>query len=411
MSFWLFLRYSLVTLAMLVTLGAAPHLKGQVVDAATDKPIAGATVTVAEETTTTDINGNFETAAIGPVKARASGYRAWSSEETVVSPIRLTRFSARALYLSYYGIGSSTLREAALDLIHRDDRLNALVIDIKGDRGLIAIKTDLALAHQAGADRLATIPDVVGLLKRLHENRIYAIARIVVFKDEPLATARQDLAVRTTGGGLFRDNENLAWTDPFQHEVWQYNIDVAVQAAKAGFDEIQFDYLRFPDAKGIRLSEPSTLKSRVAAINGFLAEARRRVAPYNVFVAADIFGYVCWNTDDTGIGQKLEDIAGLVDYISPMLYPSGFTFGIPGFRDPMQHPYEIVRQSLNRAQARTGLSSLRFRPWLQAFRDYAFDRRDFDADDMEPQINAAQQFGSGGWMIWNPRNVYNGIGF
>jgi hypothetical protein len=152
------------------------------------------------------------------------------------------------------------------------------------------------------------------------------------------------------------------------------------------------------------------MKTRTAAIAGFLADARRQLAPYNVYLAADIFGYVCWNRDDTGIGQQLDAIAPNVDYLSPMLYPSGFQFGIPGIRNPVANSYAIVRQSLAEAQARLNISPRRFRPWLQAFRDYAFDRRRFDAGEVAEQIRAAEDFGSDGWMLWNAGNIYSHAG-
>ena len=410
---WVLFRGCCMAIAMLAAFASSTPENGRVVDSVTGKGISGAIVTAGNETTGTDESGNFMIEAHGaPLMARAPGYRASRTAELQPSGtvIRLNPFKPKALYLSFFGIGSAALRQPALDLIRKSDQLNALVIDVKNDRGLISFKSDNPLVRQAGAGKITTIPDLPALLNQLHAAGLYAIARIVVFKDEPVASARQDLAVRTRAGGLFRDNENLAWTDPFRREVWNYNIDIAEEAARAGFDEIQFDYLRFPDMANLRFSQPSTIQSRTAAISGFLMEARRRLAPYNVYLSVDIFGYVCWNTDDTGIGQRLEDIVPLVDYVSPMLYPSGFTFGIPGYRNPVEHPYEIVRLSLDRALARTHVSRLHFRPWLQAFKDYAFDRRAFDADQMEPQITAADQFDSDGWMIWNPRNVYTDIG-
>ena len=123
-------------------------------------------------------------------------------------------------------------------------------------------------------------------------------------------------------------------------------------------------------------------------------------------MAADIFGYVSWNLDDTQIGQKIENVASCIDYVSLMLYPSGFQFGIPGYRNPVAHPYEIVSLSLKKAQERANIPPNRFRPWLQAFKDYAFDRRYFYGPEIRSQINAAEEFGSDGWMLWNPRNVY-----
>ena len=412
---WAFLRVFYSVLAVLAAFAADNVHKGRVVDAVTGDGIAAATVSTGTVAVQTDGDGKFEiTGSPSGVAARAPGYRQSGALDLASNGavIKLAPFEARALYLSFYGAGSQALREPALELIRNSGGLlNSVVIDVKGDRGLIAFKTGTALAREIGADKTTTIPDLPGLIKRLHSERIYAIARIVVFKDEPLGSARPDLAVKTPTGSVFHDSENLAWTDPFHREVRDYNIEIAVEAARAGFDEIQFDYLRFPDAKNIRFSEPNTMKSRRAAITAFLQEARQRLMPFNVYLAADIFGYVCWNTDDTGIGQSLEDIVPLVDYVAPMLYPSGFTFGIPGYRDPVQHPYEIVRQSLDKARARTGARPEKFRPWLQAFKDYAFDRRTFDSDDMQPQIRAADEFGSGGWMIWNPRNVYTGLGF
>ena len=126
-----------------------------------------------------------------------------------------------------------------------------------------------------------------------------------------------------------------------------------------------------------------------------------------MFLSADLFGYVCWNKNDTYVGQRLEDLVPLLDYISPMLYPSSFQYGIPGYALPVDHPYEIVFYTLRRAAQRTGIPALRFRPWLQAFRDYAFDRRDFTAEEIRGQIDAAEAFGSNGWMLWNPGNVYS----
>ncbi len=127
-------------------------------------------------------------------------------------------------------------------------------------------------------------------------------------------------------------------------------------------------------------------------------------------MSADVFGYILWNKDDTSIGQRLEDMAPHLDYISPMLYPSAFQFGIPGYSDPVAHPYETVSLSLLNAQKRTGLPAQHFRPWLQAFHDYAYDHRRFGAEQIADQIKAAEEFGSNGWMLWNPHNVYTADG-
>jgi len=307
--------------------------------------------------------------------------------------------------LSVYGIGDNTLRTAALKLLDVTD-LNSLVIDLKGDRGIVPYRSTVLLAEQIGAQKVITINDVSGLVASLHEVGIYTIARIVVFKDDLLASGRPDLAVRRRDGSIFKDGEHLSWTDPYNRQVWEYNIAIAVEAARAGVDEIQFDYVRLPDAKGLAFPTPITEAGREAPIEGFLREARKALTPFNVFLAVDIFGYVCWNPDDTGIGQHLEHLANIVDYISPMLYPSSFQFGIPGYRNPVQEPYAVIRLSLERALARTNAPPTRFRPWLQAFRDYAFGRRSFTRAEIRAQIKAADDVESDGWMLWNPHNEY-----
>jgi hypothetical protein len=388
------------------------RVNGRVVDAATGKGIPNAIVTAGSSEHRSDGSGNFVVDDAGSalvIRARAAGYlRTDVQTQAIRAPraeIRLTPFRPKALYLSVYGIGSASLRTAALALADTTE-LNALVIDVKGDRGIVPYRSSIPLATVIGAQRVITVPDLPQLLVRLKERGIYTIARIVLFKDNPLASSRSDLALHRRDGSLFRDREGLAWADPYSRDVWNYNIAIAVEAARAGFDEIQFDYARLPDATGIVYSRPWTEQNREAAIDEFLAEARKALAQYNVFLAADIFGYVCWNANDTRIGQKLEHVAAIVDYVSPMLYPSGFQYGIPGYRKPLDHPSEIVRLSLERARARTCLPAIAFRPWLQAFRDYAFDRRAFAPETIRKQIDAAEAFGADGWMLWNPQNRY-----
>ncbi len=387
----------------------ATSYNGTIIDASTRKPIDGAFVTLGNNVVRTDNAGKFQIEGDGDsLGLRAYGHLRSEAKTNTLSlnaPILLDPFLPRALYLSLFGIGNKQLRVSALSLIH-DTELNSLVIDLKDDMGRVAFKSSTPLATEVGAQKIITIKDIHSLVSNLHENGIYLIARIVVFKDDPLAMKKPDLAVRTAGGAIWKDREGLAWSNPFSKTVWDYNIDLAIEAARAGFDEIQFDYVRFPDATGLVYSEPNTEENRVGAISDFLDDARERLIPYNVFLAADVFGYVSWNTNDTYIGQKLENLATVLDYMSPMLYPSGFQFGIPGYPDPVHHPSEIVYFSLEKAKQRTKLPGIRFRPWLQAFRDYAFDRTPFKGEQIRAQIDAAESLGSDGWMLWNPHNVY-----
>jgi len=393
-----------------VALVSGSTFSGSVTDAASGKPIPGAIITVGTKVTRADANGQFHVEGTGPgVGARAYGYGRSQISATPQNAsslqLKLSAITPHAVYLSFWGVGTASVREPVIKLAEQG-LINAVVIDVKGDLGFLSFPTGVPVATEIGAQRTSTIPDIHGLLDRLHKQGIYTIARIVTFKDNKLCTARPALAVRRDGK-TFKDHEGLTWCDPFLPEVRSYNTDLGVAAAKAGFDEIEFDYVRFPDAKGVQFSQASTDESRPKTINAFLTEARQKLVPYNVFLSADVFGYICWNTGDTGIGQRIKDVLNILDYVSPMLYPSGFSFGIPNYRNPVTHPYEIVRLTLDRGGQRTKVDPIRFRPWLQAFADYAFDKRQFGEKEIQAQIKAARDFGADGWLLWNPRNVYS----
>jgi hypothetical protein len=410
--------YSMKTICFLATLlcvhVAAGAAEGRIVDAADGKPIVGAIVTSGRETSLTGPDGLYKLTWGGQdVRARAIGYgraQLVIADGTATIPtLHMVALRPKALYLSVYGIGSAQLRGAALNLL-RETELNALVVDVKGDRGFVPYPTRVSEATASGARNVTTVQDMPAMVASLKRENAYLIARIVSFKDDLFATAHPAWSVKNAHGNDFRDHEGSAWIDPFQRAAWPYLLDLAEEAAEMGFDEIQFDYVRFPDGRDLQFAQANTEANRVAVIAEFLKAARERLAPHNVFLAADIFGYVAWNSSDTNIGQKLEQLLSVVDYLSPMLYPSGYQFGIPGYVNPVEHPYEIVHNTLRHAIERTGVSPLRFRPWLQAFKDYAFDRRMFDADEIRAQINAAEKCGADGWMLWNPRNSYVAAG-
>lgn len=402
-------RLASILLAASLWAPSAGALDGTVRDALSGLPVAGATIVAGGEVRRSDAAGRFDFGAVAAprlLSARAIGYARSqvAVAETTSAQVELRPLRPKALYLSAYGIGSAKLRGDALKVIDETE-LNALVIDIKGDRGVVPYRS--AAVQAAGLPQtIVTVGDMPALVAELHRRSLYLIARIVVYKDEPYALAHPEWAVRDSRGNVWKDREGLPWIDPFRRAAWERNLALAEEAARLGFDEIQFDYLRFPDAAGLAFAEPATEEGRIAAIEDFLDAARQRLSPYNVFLAADVFGYVTWNANDTHIGQQLESLVRHVDYLSPMLYPSGFTFGIPGHRDPVTAPYETVLLSLQRAVQRTGLPGARFRPWLQAFRDYAFDRRSFTEREIRLQIEAADAVQTNGWMLWNAGNRY-----
>lgn len=345
---------ALLPIVGLVALAARAQT-GVVIDADTGRAVASAVVVAGDLQRLTDERGRFDltgSAHGASVSPRAIGYRRRGVDGTGAAPltIALQPFRPKALYLSVYGIGSAVLREDALKLIDRTE-LNAQVIDIKGDRGIVPHRSLAVAAAGLGQD-IVTVADMPALLDGLRERGLYLIARIVVFKDEPLVRRRPDWAVRDAQGEVWKDREGLAWIDPFRRDAWEHSLALAEEAARLGFDEVQFDYVRFPDAAGLVFAQANTESHRVAAIGGFLEAARERLRRYNVFLAVDIFGYVAWNANDTFIGQRLEAIAE------------------------------------------------------QALRDYAFDRREFRAAEIRAQIDAAEAAGSDGWMLWNPQNRY-----
>jgi hypothetical protein len=315
----------------------------------------------------------------------------------------------KAAYLSYFGVGDREIRERVLALVGRTE-LNAIVIDVKGDHGFVPHPSRVAAAVDAGALGPVRIRNFGELIGGLRQRGVYTIARLVVFKDDVLARHRPEWAVLDARTGApWRDGERLAWIDPFRREAWSYTIALAREAADLGFDEIQFDYLRFPADGALaaaRYSQPNVEAARIRAITGFLAEARRALEGTRAALAVDVFGYIAFNPDDTGLGQRVEDLAPLVDYLSPMAYPSAYHRGIPGFPNPVAHPYEVVHETVRRIRQRAAGTSAGVRPWIQDFRDYAFDRRAFGPREVRAQMRAAADAGATGWMLWNPHNAY-----
>lgn len=315
----------------------------------------------------------------------------------------------KAIYITYYALGHEGLRTHVQELLGTT-QLNAIVIDVKGDRGYIPYRSDVPLAGEIGAQPHILVEDWGALMQWFQERDIYTIARIVVYKDDPLATARPEWAVLDSETEEpWRDREGLAWTDPFREEVWDYNIAVAVEAAGKGFDEIQFDYLRFPtdgDLTRVRFSKENTEANRRAAITGFLERARLALSRTGTRVAVDVFGYTTWRHDDTGIGQMIEEMAPYIDVLSPMLYPSTFHAGLPGYPVAVAYPYETVYLSTRQAVERLKGTRVVVRPWLQDFPDYAFDKRVYSPEEIRAQMQGALDAGGGGWMLWDPRVRY-----
>ncbi|MCM2279046.1 MAG: putative glycoside hydrolase [Oligoflexia bacterium] len=274
----------------------------------------------------------------------------------------------------------------------RTTELNALTIDVKDDEGRIS----------------------TGLRPYIDELRaqgIYTIARIVTFKDNIAPRKNPNLAViNGKTGKPWEDRNRVTYLDPFNEAAWDHVIGVAKAAVEQGFDEIQFDYVRFPtdgDRSAIRYDIRGELnsKTRTAAIAGFLKKARAALSPMGAFVAADVFGITAYDKNDSGIGQRVEDITPYLDYVCPMVYPSGYAKGTGGVKDPVAQPGDIVEDSVRRYRLRSDPDVI-IRPWLQAFRDYAYSRRDYTGADIRAQIDGSDRQNGQGFLLWNAASRY-----
>ena len=272
--------------------------------------------------------------------------------------------------------------------------LNALEVDVKDEGGLVAFPpAAVPLARAIGAGRQYYSPWTVA--RRAHGRGVYLIGRVVTFQDPILAERRRDLAVKRRDGSLWRTHGGLAWTNPFDREVWKYNVDVASAAARAGFDEIQFDYVRLPsDGDVSQIVYPGSAGTDPGwVIPRFLHYASKRLRPLGVRVSADVFGLSA--TLDVGVGQFPRRMARFLDAIYPMAYPSHYRPGEYGLPDPNAAPGETVAASLRDFRRELRGRKTRVIPWLQ---DFSWGRP-YTPADVQAQIDAARQARAGGFLL------------
>ena len=282
-----------------------------------------------------------------------------------------------------------------------DRGMTALELDVKDENGEVGfVRPRVPLARGIGAAR--DYYAATSVAQRVHRRGLYLIGRIVVFEDPVLSHARPDLAIRRTDGSVWRDAAGLGWTNPYDRRVWAYNVDVAVAAARAGFDEIMFDYVRFPsdgDVAGAVYGRRGGLAKR-EAVPAFLRYAARRLEPFGVRVSAAVFGLSA--ARDLGIGQLPRRMAPHVDTVYAMTYPSLFGPGELGLRDPSATPGETVARSLARFQARLRGHDALLVSWVQ---DFSFSRP-YGLAEVRAQIDAARLAGTKGFLLWNAEGVY-----
>ncbi|MBI2482699.1 hypothetical protein HYV74_00810 [Candidatus Uhrbacteria bacterium] len=322
----------------------------------------------------------------------------------IASPVIVDH--VRAVYLTSGAAGSDQFPRYLALL--RTTTINALVVDVKDANGRLAFRPE-SPSLSALAPAHPTISNLRDRVADIHANGGLAIARIPVFQDSWFAEQTPTEAIRSTSGALWRDHIGQAWLDPASERVWNYAIDLAREAAAFGFDEVNFDYIRFPsDGTLARATYPRWNRKtpRRAVIAAFARAVDQGVRAQGIRTSADLFGLVFWAKNDLGIGQYLEDLAPHFDVLAPMVYPSHYGKGFLGFANPAVEPFAVISETLQKGRQR--LQRLpkndqpAVRPWLQDFRMGA----PYDAAMIREEMRAAADQGSVGWMLWNPLSRY-----
>jgi len=316
----------------------------------------------------------------------------------------------RAIYVNAWAFG--TRRFQQLVQLAQATELNAFVIDVKDDTGYLTYRSDVPLAVEIGANKQLRARDTRARVALLKARGIRAIARIVVAKDPLLASKKDAWAIQRNTGGAWTDRQNTRWVDAFNDSVWVYAADLAAEAVGMGFQEIQYDYVRFPDEPKQRMATAvfparrATESSR-EGVQRNLALLASRTRALKVPFTIDIFGQTTAAPDDLGIGQYWEDLVVTADVVLPMIYPSHYGRGMYGVARPNASPYTMVRRALEdgirRNKALAPRKTAEIRPYLQAF---TLGRPRYTSMHVREQIRAASELGLESWVLWNPRSAY-----
>ena len=301
----------------------------------------------------------------------------------------------RGVYFNGYLFNNPNKRESIEEIL-MSTNVNTLVIDVKTDNGHILFDTDVEEVSYLNNKRVKFSKNEIQDLREIKD--LYLIARLVVFQDPLFAKFFPDEAVFDSRLNKPYSQNGQFFLDPSSEKVQNYIVNIAVEACRLGFDEIQYDYIRYPDSnnKFMRFDTKNDFENRVNNINSFLSKSRKMLHNEGCLLSADTFGYILTNKQDGGIGQNLESIVENVDFISPMVYPSHYTNGSFGYQNPNKHPYEVITAALTDALDR-GIDKDKIRPFLQGFWH--------SNEDIRNNIKAASDLKMD-WLIWNILSVY-----
>jgi hypothetical protein len=321
--------------------------------------------------------------------------------------------TVKGVYVTAYSAGGERMA-SLLNLLDKTD-LNSMVIDIKDDLGNITYKTDNPILQKLGSPQ-PYIKDIQKLMSTLKEHEIYPIARVVVFKDSVLAKKHPEMSYVQRDGTIWHNKNNDRFVNPYNKEVWDYNIEIAKEAAKMGFKEIQFDYVRFPEGfekKADSLKFTKNELSRVDIVAGFVEYAKKQLAPLGVRVSVDIFGYAASVPAAEGIGQDFVKISNAVNVICPMIYPSHYSTGWFKQRDPDRAPYATIKGAMDDTHKKLdplGAKKPIIRPWIQDFTASWLGKghyAKYGAAEVQAQIKALNDSGVKEFLLWNAGNKYS----
>jgi hypothetical protein len=333
--------------------------------------------------------------------------------EVVVPPVVIpvthlkTPKVVKALYMSSWVAGSEKFRDSLVKIIDETE-LNAVVIDIKDSTGRISFELPNEEIQKLGSAE-KRISNIRWLTNLLHDKGIYIIGRISVFQDPYLTKVKPEWAItKKSDGTIWKDRKGLSFLDPAKTEVHKYILAVALGSYEEGFDEINFDYIRYPSDGNIsdinyRLAEGQTRADNIENFFKFLSTEIKKEK--NIPISADLFGLTTEGTDDMGIGQVWEKALPYFDYLAPMVYPSHYASGYAGYKNPGQYPYEVVYRAISKAIEKTKLAGgdvNKIRPWLQDFDLGAV----YTKEMVQAQIKAVNDLGLSSWMLWDPSNKY-----
>lgn len=367
-------------------------LRGRVIDA-TGSGVAGAIIDAGYGGGTSDGDGFFlaRGAEPGTVTVDRPAWESTTFEweggpgetEVTINPLMI-----KAVHISGEAVEQ---RLAEFVELTETTELNALMIDLKDETGQVLYDSEVPLVKEVGADASMFALDAV--IAEARSKDLYVIGRIVAFQDPVAARAAPEMSVWDEATGAPFVSRNQYFLDPTDPAARQYAIDLAKEACSHGLDEVQFDYVRFPDSRpeSVQFDEGVTVEVRTSTIRSFLVEAVETLHPLGCAVGADVFGFVTTALDDGGIGQHWVDVTSVVDVASPMLYPSHYDAGWYGYDAPGDHPDGVVERALADAIARLP-RTLVVRPWLQDF--------GYDATQVRSQIDITEEYGLG-WMLWN----------